>query len=202
MVQVRRLVAPLDLEQVFGLLGVGCLLLILLVAGAFLYAYESITMPTDVAAAALSQPSTVYYSDGKPMASFSGNGVSHVILQPSQIPKVMDQAITAAEDRSFYTEGGISITGLARAVYEDLKGGSYLQGGSTLTEQFVKNYYTRLLQHRQHGQDADRQAQAGHRGDQARPPEVQVVDHHQLPEHGPLRPAGDRRRCRGRDLLQ
>ncbi len=120
----------------------GCLLLILLVAGAFLYAYESITMPTDVAAAALSQPSTVYYSNGKPMASFSGNGVSHVILQPSQIPKVMDEAITAAEDRSFYTEGGISITGLARAVYEDLKGGSYLQGGSTLTEQFVKNYYT------------------------------------------------------------
>ena len=37
----------------------------------------------------------------------------------------MDQAITAAEDRSFYTEGGISITGLVRAVYEDLKGGSY-----------------------------------------------------------------------------
>jgi membrane peptidoglycan carboxypeptidase len=129
-------------KKVFGLLATGCLLLILLVAGAFLYAYESITMPTDVAAAALSQPSTVYYSDGKPMASFSGNGVSHVILQSSQIPKVMDQAITAAEDRSFYTEGGISVTGLMRAVYEDLKGGSYLQGGSTLTEQFVKNYYT------------------------------------------------------------
>ena len=107
-----------------------------------MYAYESITMPTAVAAAALSQPSTVYYSDGKPVASFSNNGVSHVILQSSQIPKVMDQAITAAEDRSFYTEGGISITGLARAVYEDLKGGSYMQGGSTLTEQFVKNYYT------------------------------------------------------------
>ena len=129
-------------KKVFGLLGAGCLIIVLMVVGAFLYAYESIAVPTAVAAAALSQPSNVYYSDGKLVASFSGNGVSHVILQSSQIPKVMDQAITAAEDRSFYTEGGISITGLGRAVYEDLKGGTYSQGGSTLTEQFVKNYYS------------------------------------------------------------
>ena len=56
----------------------------------------------------------------------------------------MNQAIIAAEDRQFYSEGGISVTGILRAADDDIKGGSYIQGGSTLTEQFVKNYYTGL----------------------------------------------------------
>ncbi|MGH3397777.1 MAG: transglycosylase domain-containing protein, partial [Streptosporangiaceae bacterium] len=130
-------------KKVFGLLGAFALGLCLVVAGAFLYAYQSISMPTDALAAALSQQSNVYYSDGHTLlGSFSSsNGGNHVILQPSEIPKIMRQAITAAEDRRFYTEGGISVTGLMRAVYEDLRGGGYSQGGSTLTEQFVKNYY-------------------------------------------------------------
>ena len=54
----------------------------------------------------------------------------------------MNNAIIAAEDRQFYSEGGISITGILRAAASDLKGGNVTQGGSTLTEQFVKNYYT------------------------------------------------------------
>ena len=129
-------------KKVFGVLGACCLIVILAVVGAFFYAYESIAVPTEVTAAALSQPSTVYYSNGQQIASFSNGGESHVILATSQIPKVMTNAMTAAEDRFFYSEGGVSITGLMRAVYEDLKGGSYSQGGSTLTEQFVKNYYS------------------------------------------------------------
>jgi membrane peptidoglycan carboxypeptidase len=63
------------------------------------------------------------------------------MLTSSQIPTVMDNAIIAAEDRHFYTEGGISVSGILRSAYEDLKGGAVLQGGSTLTEEFVKNYY-------------------------------------------------------------
>jgi membrane peptidoglycan carboxypeptidase len=50
----------------------------------------------------------------------------------------------AAEDRHFYSEGGISVTGILRSAYEDLKGGGNLQGGSTLTEEFAKNYYATI----------------------------------------------------------
>ena len=50
----------------------------------------------------------------------------------------------AAEDRHFYTEGGISISGIARAAYDDVFGGGGLQGGSTITEQFAKNYYASI----------------------------------------------------------
>ena len=56
----------------------------------------------------------------------------------------MKNAIIAAEDRNFYHEGGISPTGIVRSAYVDVKGGDGLQGGSTLTEEFVKNYYTTI----------------------------------------------------------
>ncbi len=55
----------------------------------------------------------------------------------------MQDAAIAAEDRSFWTEGGISPTGILRAAYDDLtsSGGNY-SGGSTITQEFVKNYYS------------------------------------------------------------
>jgi membrane peptidoglycan carboxypeptidase len=129
-------------KKVVGLLGGFVLLLVLVAGGLFYYAYSTIKVPNEALAAALSQQSNVYYANGKLVGSFSNsNSGNHLILKQSQIPKVMEQAITAAEDRYFYTEGGISLTGLLRAVYEDTLGGGNTQGGSTLTEQFVKNYY-------------------------------------------------------------
>ncbi len=53
----------------------------------------------------------------------------------------MTDAMTAAEDRGFYTEGGISVTGLLRSAYDDVFGSGGLQGGSTITMQYAKNYY-------------------------------------------------------------
>ena len=52
-------------------------------------------------------------------------------------------AVLAAEDRNFFNEGGISPAGIMRAAYEDTKGNDgSLQGGSTITQQFVRNYYS------------------------------------------------------------
>ena len=49
----------------------------------------------------------------------------------------------AAEDRNFFNEGGISPTGIMRAAYEDAKGNDgSLQGGSTITQEFVRQYYS------------------------------------------------------------
>ena len=52
----------------------------------------------------------------------------------------------SAEDRGFWTEGGISPTGILRAAYEDVTGGSGAspQGGSTITQEFVRNYYANV----------------------------------------------------------
>jgi membrane peptidoglycan carboxypeptidase len=59
----------------------------------------------------------------------------------SQIPLVMRQAIVAAEDKSFYSNAGIDPLAILRAAWHDLTGHS-LQGGSTITQQYVKNVYT------------------------------------------------------------
>lgn len=117
--------------------------LVLLLAGAVVFEYERTPIPTGVSAAALAQSSQVYFSDGQLVGTFS-SGINRQVLTSAQIPPVLRQAVVAAEDRHFYTEGGISLTGLGRAAYEDLFGGGGLQGGSTLTEQFVKNYYASI----------------------------------------------------------
>jgi membrane peptidoglycan carboxypeptidase len=114
----------------------------LLIVAAVVYLYAKTEIPTDVSFAAVQQSSTVYYSNGKTqVGTFTANGIDRQMLTSGQIPAVMKNAMIAAEDRHFYTEGGISISGIVRSAYEDLKGGGNLQGGSTLTEEFVKNYY-------------------------------------------------------------
>jgi membrane peptidoglycan carboxypeptidase len=117
----------------------------LLVAAAIVYEYQKTPIPTAVSELALQQSSTVYFSDNKTqVGTFSANGIDRQMLTSNQIPNVMKDAMVAAEDRNFYHEGGISITGIMRSAYHDLFGSGGLQGGSTLTEQFVKNYYTTI----------------------------------------------------------
>jgi len=59
----------------------------------------------------------------------------------SAVPKVVTNAIIATEDKSFYSHEGISIRGIAGALLTDLKQGAFTHGGSTLTQQLVKNFY-------------------------------------------------------------
>ena len=64
------------------------------------------------------------------------------ILVPSQaISPWMKHAIVAAEDKRFYEHRGIDLRGMARALYADVSNRGTVQGGSTITQQFVKNAY-------------------------------------------------------------
>ncbi|WP_440902034.1 transglycosylase domain-containing protein, partial [Actinosynnema sp.] len=67
-------------------------------------------------------------------------GVNRQSVGFDDIPEVVRRAVLAAEDRSFYDDPGVSLTGLLRAVKNNLGGGE-LQGGSSITQQYVKNYY-------------------------------------------------------------
>jgi membrane peptidoglycan carboxypeptidase len=115
------------------------LLLVLLV----LVAYAQTPIPTEVSEAALQQSSTVYFANGKSVVGAFSTGHNRQLLTSAQIPVVLKDAAIAAEDRHFYTEGGISPTGIVRAGYEDFTGGTF-QGGSTITQQFVRNYYANV----------------------------------------------------------
>ncbi|HEV2845124.1 MAG TPA: transglycosylase domain-containing protein, partial [Thermoanaerobaculia bacterium] len=57
------------------------------------------------------------------------------------LPEHLVQSVLAAEDDGFFTHAGVSPTGLARALWVNLRGGEMQQGGSTITQQLVKNVY-------------------------------------------------------------
>ncbi|WP_226346812.1 transglycosylase domain-containing protein [Agilicoccus flavus] len=106
--------------------------------GGFLTAYALISVPKPNELAQ-SQTSIVYYADGKnEIGRFSTVNRESVTLR--SIPKDAQHAMLAAEDRDFYDNPGFSPTGIARAVWSAVSGGSR-QGGSTITQQYVKNYF-------------------------------------------------------------
>ena len=114
-------------------------------AAAFFFVYANTKIPSATELTADWQSSVVYFANGQQMGTFdssqNGTSVDRLLLTSSNIPSVMTQAMTAAEDRHFYTEGGVALSGLMRAAYEDVFGHGNLQGGSTITMQYAKNYY-------------------------------------------------------------
>ena len=106
--------------------------------GVYQYMASNAVIPAALASANY-QNTVVYYADGKTPIGTIGP-VDRQDLTFSQIPKSLQDAVLAAEDRNFWTEGGISPTAIARAAVDDLLGrGS--SGASTITQEFVRNYY-------------------------------------------------------------
>lgn len=62
-------------------------------------------------------------------------------VRVDEVPEELVEAVLAAEDRSFFHHAGLSFSGIARAVWKNLTGGEVTQGGSTITQQLVKNLY-------------------------------------------------------------
>lgn len=103
------------------------------------YALIDTPKPNDLATA---QTSIVYFADGKTeMGRISDSEGNRESVELSQVPLHVQRAFVAAEDRDFYQNNGISPTGIARAVWVAIKGGEATQGGSTITQQYVKNYF-------------------------------------------------------------
>ena len=129
-----RRVAPTRKQMLWGLLGAFVASAVLVGIG---YATTPIPNPNNFATA---QATRLYYSDGKTLLASLGD-TTRVDVPLSQVPIAVQHAVLAAEDRHFYSEPGISPTGILRALWTDLRGGEISQGGSTITQQYVKNAY-------------------------------------------------------------
>lgn len=89
--------------------------------------------------AAQAQNNVFYWADGTQMVA-TGGSMNRQIVPISSIPRSMRDAVIAAENESFETDKGVDPMGVGRAVYNMATGGS-TQGGSTITQQYVKNTY-------------------------------------------------------------
>ncbi|MER8005302.1 MULTISPECIES: transglycosylase domain-containing protein [unclassified Streptomyces] len=98
--------------------------------------YALVSIP-DPAKTATAQNNVFYWSDKSEMVA-TGGETNRQIVNISQIPKAMQHAVVSQENKTFYTDSGVDPKGIARAVFNMARGGN-TQGGSTITQQYVKN---------------------------------------------------------------
>jgi membrane peptidoglycan carboxypeptidase len=113
----------------------GSLFGLLLVAMVVGYLLTSVPSPNKIAT---DQATQITYLSGTPIGSL---GKNRVIVPLSQVSKDAQHAVLAAEDREFYSEPGISIKGIGRALFANVQAGGVQQGGSTITQQYAKNAF-------------------------------------------------------------
>jgi membrane peptidoglycan carboxypeptidase len=116
-------------------LAAAAMLVLPIVTFAMAYLIVDVPKPGDIRTA---QVSTILASDGSELAKIVPPEGNRVDVNIDQIPVHVRDAVMAAEDRDFYTNPGFSFSGFARAFKNNIFGGD-LQGGSTITQQYVKN---------------------------------------------------------------
>ncbi|MER5909166.1 transglycosylase domain-containing protein [Streptomyces sp. NPDC001982] len=111
--------------------------LCLLGIGSFIVLYLVVDVPKGNTAA--QRQSNVYkYSDGTILAR--KGEVNREIVDLTRVPRKVQLTFVAAENKSFYKDAGVDFKGTARGLINTLSGKGK-QGGSTITQQYVKNYY-------------------------------------------------------------
>nr|WP_152778200.1 transglycosylase domain-containing protein [Streptomyces spongiae] len=109
----------------------------LLLIGLFVLGYNLVQIPK-ANAAAVKQSNVFLYADGSQLARDGEVNRENVTL--AQISKKAQHAVLAAEDRDFYTESAVDPKAMVRAAWNTATGKGK-QSGSTITQQYVKNYY-------------------------------------------------------------
>ena len=105
--------------------------------GLFAFAYFTVSIP-DPNSFVNSQSTIFQYSNGVEIGRLGAQ--NRTIVPLAKIPLNVRRAVLAAEDRNFYSERAFSVSGIMRAVLNNLRGGA-LQGGSTITQQYAKTAF-------------------------------------------------------------
>jgi penicillin-binding protein 1A len=114
---------------VFPALALGAVGLLL-----FYVVFSSVPLPDDIEPAS----SMVFDADGEEVGGLAAE-IAREDVDLDELPPHVEQAVLAAEDRGFYEHHGISATGIARALFTNIRAGGVAQGGSTVSQQYIKN---------------------------------------------------------------
>ncbi|MGH2722312.1 MAG: PBP1A family penicillin-binding protein [Actinomycetota bacterium] len=120
----------------------GVLVVLLCAAGLVVWSYvlfPSVSIP-DQDADSLAQTTRIYAADGALLATLHGE-INRDPVPLDQLPEHVAQAAVASEDARFYEHGGVDTKAVLRALVKDLVANDWVQGGSTITQQYVKKAY-------------------------------------------------------------
>jgi penicillin-binding protein 1A len=147
------------------LLAFGLVLFLLLLAGAggamwFLNIWDSTPSIASLKPIRQGANSVVFAADGSRLGYVQSDTIRHPV-NGKNIPSDLKNATVAIEDKNFYHHGGVDYGSIIRAAWADLKAGAPVQGGSTITQQLVRNLY---IAHPQ--EDIDRKIHEANLADQ------------------------------------
>jgi penicillin-binding protein 1A len=152
---IKRILYRMRPKQFFGywfskkgglmalkIIGVGVLLMVLTVGALFAYYRKDLDSirPGEISKRVQTTVTKYYDRNGVLLWEDKGDGNYKLVVDGKDINKYMKDATIAIEDRDFYKHGGISVTGITRSLINNANGGS-VQGGSTLTQQLVKQVF-------------------------------------------------------------
>jgi penicillin-binding protein 1A len=126
------------LRFVLVLLGLGLLAIVSWVFGVMMAVAQDLPDLEARAQYDAAENSVVFARDGTPLTTLTGNE-KRILVESDEIAPSLKQAVVAIEDERFYEHRGIDFLGIARALQQDILSGGAVQGGSTITQQFVKN---------------------------------------------------------------
>lgn len=123
--------------------GISVLALALLAGALFMYYRKELAQlsPEELARRVQTTVSKYYDRNGELLWEDIGTGNYRLVVESDQISQYMKDATVAIEDKDFYKHGGVSYSGMLRAVINNASGSSGVQGGSTLTQQLIKQVY-------------------------------------------------------------
>jgi membrane peptidoglycan carboxypeptidase len=101
------------------------------------YAFAEIKLPSEIQ---VTSSAEIFDRKGEPIG-FYADEVRRFLLSRDELdklPRYVGRAVIAAEDRDFQKHNGVSLRGIARAAWQNFRGGRVSQGGSTITQQYVK----------------------------------------------------------------
>lgn len=124
------------------LAGIGFIIMGIFVAALFAYYRHELDAirPSELAKRVQTSVTRYYDRNGVLLWEDKGDGDYRLVVDSADINKYMKEATVAIEDKDFYKHPGVSLTGTLRAVFSNVTGGS-TQGGSTLTQQLVKQVF-------------------------------------------------------------
>lgn len=123
----------------------GVLILLFIIAAVIIYFYFRNELkslqPSELAKRVQTTITKYYDRNGQLLWEDTGTGEYRLVVDSNNISKYMKDATVAIEDKNFYKHGGVSLTGTLRAVVNNVVGSGGTQGGSTLTQQLVKQVF-------------------------------------------------------------